>query len=191
MSQAWKIASPEDFDQILTEVQTNIVASIKAAIDNAVKVEPSTDRIYWRGRKEAIRVIPLVFGKGLSAVDWSRRGNLRGLTAAVEQLRGGPRPDQVIGAADLQGSGLSMGSQSNSLTCLPQLAGSSHGRGRSCGNVKRLEVDQRMALRQQLLADLPARRLLAQSSQYDEACLVGQVHQLDADAKRAKNGQET
>jgi DNA-binding NtrC family response regulator len=177
----------EDFDQILTEIQTNVEAAIGAAVDNAVKVEPLADRVYWRELAESIRSISPDARRQLRRVDWSSHGNLRGLTAAVEQIVAAGRiPEQVIEELPHLENSLEHDTLAKRPNLLASLVANASAADGLAGNLRRLEVDQRVAIRQQLLADTPSRRLLAERLGIDDARLLAQVHQLDRRRKRTK-----
>jgi arginine utilization regulatory protein len=174
----------EDFEEVLAEVERNVLGSFEAAIDYITQAEPHADRVYWRGRKDLLGPLSSVARRRLKAVDWSQRGNLRGLTAAVEQLLGGQRDlDQVIEELPLLEHGPER-TQYDPPDLLHRLLNSATSGDGLAGNVRRLEVEQRVALRQRLLSDYPTRRQLAAKLEIDERRLVAQVHQLDRRRRR-------
>ncbi len=74
----------EDFDAVLGSVEEGIRNRLSAAISKMLKADPYVDRDYWRTRSAALPRLTSEDRAFLRQVDWSLRGNLRGLTSVVE-----------------------------------------------------------------------------------------------------------
>jgi DNA-binding NtrC family response regulator len=172
-----------DFDLMFDAVQSSLISSMQSAIDEAVRVEPLIDREYWRARRESIRPVSAEVRHDLAKVHWGRHGNLRGLTAALEQILSTNAPaDRVIQELPILGRGES----TDDTGLLPRLfERTSDGQGLA-GHVRAIEVDQRRDLRDRLLSSSRARSLVAQRLGLSERQLLTQIHQLDRRRQQAR-----
>lgn len=76
----------EDFEAILEEVERSVRNQVLDAIDRITRVEPLAAMDYWAERRNALQPLDVATRHRLAQIDWSRHGNLRGLTAVVEQI---------------------------------------------------------------------------------------------------------
>lgn len=173
-----------DFDALLDETQSSIVQTIRRSIDDAERAEPNLDRAYWRARKDSIRGLDSGVRRKLAKIDWSRHGNLRGLTAAVEQIiAAGRKPEMVIDELPIIREAEPATEHIDGiLTRLIDQAGQGGG---VAGHVRAIEVQQRQRLREQLMSDPSLRQKLAERLSISEQQVVAQIQQLDRRRRKA------
>jgi len=166
----------DDFDYLLDGVEDSVIGAIKDAIDHADRVESELDREFWRARKENIVRLDKLARRALAQVDWSRHGNLRGLTAAVEQMIANGRGyEDVIEELPLVLADHVPGARNGLLERLLQVAVPGEG---LVGQVKAVEVQLRDQLRTQLIANVDLRRQLALQMSISEQQLSTQLRGL-------------
>jgi DNA-binding NtrC family response regulator len=177
----------DDFDDLLDGVQDAVIASISHAIENAEKVEPDLDREFWRKRKGSIKRLDNAARRALTQVDWSRHGNLRGLSVTVEQIiASGRGHNAALEELPLVSTDHDAGAAGGLLERLLQAAAPGEG---LLGQVRAVEVQLRDQLRTQLLADTPLRRQLARQMNITEQQLAVQLRGLAR--RRLKSAGET
>ena len=166
----------EDFDELLDGVERSVLAAITEAIDRADTVEPELDREFWRGRKEGVKRLDKAARRALADVDWSRHGNLRGLSTTVEQIiANGRSPVAVLEELPIVGAEQHASARDGLLERLLQVARPGEG---LAGQVKAVEVQLRDELRAHLSSDRPLRRQLARQMNLSEQQLSAQLREL-------------
>jgi transcriptional regulator with PAS, ATPase and Fis domain len=78
----------DDFDLLFEAIEDATISRLRKTIENMLKADPNLDRGYWRPKMTAITKLDATQRTALSRVPWSKHGNLRGLTSAVESLVG-------------------------------------------------------------------------------------------------------
>lgn len=180
---------PEDFDALVDEVQKNVLDSLASAVENASRVEPALDRNYWRKWQGELRPVSRKERTQLRRVDWGSHGNIRGLTSAIEQVIGAGRDiEQVLEELPVIAHGTETTARNHG-GLLHQLIKEATADEGLSGNVKRLEVLERAALRERLLVDGFTRRKLAERLHVDDQQLLSQVYQLDRRRRKAAGGE--
>lgn len=151
----------EDFDAILDTVEANTRARLSAAIDKMLKVEPEADRAYWIGRTETLPILSKEDRAFLAKIDWSQRGNLRGLTSVVDLVinRGIAAEEAVEYTGDRVGTGGEPGDPIEAIieAALQQPAGASG----LVGHISIVERQLRGRLHDRLRGDITLQRRLA------------------------------
>jgi DNA-binding NtrC family response regulator len=166
----------EDFDELLDGVERSVLAAITEAIDRADTVEPELDREFWRGRKEGVKRLDKAARRALADVDWSRHGNLRGLSTTVEQIiANGRSPVAVLEELPIVGAEQHASARDGLLERLLQVARPGEG---LAGQVKAVEVQLRDELRAHLSSDRLLRRQLARQMNLSEQQLSAQLREL-------------
>lgn len=166
----------EDFDELLEGVQESVRDSIANAIDHADTVEPKLDRDFWRERRKSIPRIDDTARRRLSKVDWSRHGNLRGLSAAVEQIIATGRPiDELLEELPLVIANQLSRSEDGLVERLLEVAEPGSG---LAGHMRTVEVQLRDQLRARLAKDLTLLRRLARKLNLTEQQLSVQLRDL-------------
>lgn len=166
----------EDFDELLDGVERSILAAITDAIDRADTVEPELDREYWRGRKEAVKRLDKAARRALAGVDWSRHGNLRGLSTTVEHIiANGRSPVAVLEELPIVTAEQQASARDGLLERLLQTARPGEG---LAGQVRVVEVQLRDELRAHVASDRPLRRQLARQMHLTEQQLSAQLREL-------------
>lgn len=170
----------EDFGLLYEQLETGLIASMKAAIDNAAAVDIGVDREFWLARRDAIGPLDADVRRKLAVVDWSRHGNLRGLTSAIEQLlaHGGSVTDVIARLPRVVTGAALSATDAISETLLSQLLRRQPEETGLAGQLRVLELERRLALRAQLMADPAARKRLAEQFATTEEKLLPQIHQL-------------
>lgn len=183
---------PEDFDLLFEEVQNTLLASMRGSIDSALIADPEMDGEYWRARSAALRPTDERVRQRLSEVDWSRHGNLRGLTGALEQiLAHDADAEEVIRHLPvLEPDDDSLGSTGQPSDWVARLLERTAEGDGLAGHVRALEVEQRLALRARLLADGAARQRLARKLGISESKLSQQINQLGRTRRRSREEEE-
>lgn len=74
----------EDFEAILDSIVAGVHERLSTAILKMTTADPYVDHEYWKTRAAAIPSLTSEDRSFLRNVDWSPRGNLRGLTSVVE-----------------------------------------------------------------------------------------------------------
>lgn len=175
-----------DFDLMFDAVESALIREMKKAIDDADRVEPLLDREYWRSRKESITRVSADVRRLLAKVQWSKHGNLRGLTAALEQiLATNAPPERVIEELPT----LVRGENADATGLLPRLLDRAPDGQGLAGHVRAIEVEQRRDLRDNLLGDLRTRQMVAQRLGLSERQLVTQIQQLDRRRQQARKAE--
>jgi transcriptional regulator with AAA-type ATPase domain len=173
----------EDFDLLFSNVEDSVLSNLKRDIDRLL-LEPTVARSYWVERLANLRPLESRIRRRLASVKWGEFGNLRGLTAAVEQLIGTNRdPDEIV--RGLKTIGEHQDSEAteveNLFARLMKRPASSEGVAAHC---RALELEARRALRDDLLETPGKLSQLAKSLQVDESSLRVQLRQLDRERKR-------
>jgi DNA-binding NtrC family response regulator len=98
----------EDFDLLLDGVQDAVIRITRSSMEELCTTDPDIDRGYWRARMDTLKPLQRSDRDFLRKVPWGPRGNLRGLTAAVEQiLSTGTNAEEIVAnltAYDVQGT---------------------------------------------------------------------------------------
>lgn len=169
----------EDLGVILTEVENSIIARRVAEIERICGVDPEVDRGFWREHAASPRRLTEEEKRALIGVDWTRFGNIRGLTHAVEKvLRGVALGDALATLIPVEGEGPSRGSASGP-SLLAQLLSRTGGGGGLAGQVREIELEQRRELRELLQADPDAKLRLAEVMGLEKEKIDYQAQQLD------------
>jgi transcriptional regulator with AAA-type ATPase domain len=168
----------EDFDALLSSIEANVIDLTTRYIDALLNADRFADREYWPSRKTAIAPLSRDVRRQLAGVDWSRYGNLRGVTAAVERIvSSGTDVHRVIDelAPITAGDEGRENSAENILDVLLQRTADGQG---LVGHVRAAEVQFRRDLRDRLLDDAGMRRRLSQQLDIPQPQLLTQIHQL-------------
>jgi DNA-binding NtrC family response regulator len=170
----------EDFDLILDGLQEELLRSTRATIEDAIRVDPLVDRPYWRNRIQLLSPVGHSVRRRLAALDWARHGQLRGLTAALDQIiSGGRNVDAVIeGLPNLPPGGMVAG-PAHPGDLFERLMQCSPGSRGLAGHLRELEIEQRRALSERLLKDSRDRRRLAARLGIHDTTMQRQLRQLD------------
>ena len=178
----------EDLIPIIGSVQSDLIQGYKNWLSEICVAEPKVDRGYWEKKAEELQPVADEVAQLLSTVDWDSYGNLRGLTQALRKIVIRRRdPKEVISGLqrvplDRLGGTVSPEELLNKLlTRKPDRAG-------LAGHLRAVEVEQRRALRDLLVSDISARRVLAQALDIDEEKLLYQIQQMDRSRRRTRRG---
>jgi DNA-binding NtrC family response regulator len=172
-----------DFDLMFDAVESALIGEMKKAIEDADRVEPLLDREYWRSRKESITPVSADVRRLLAKVQWGKHGNLRGLTAALEQiLATNAPPERVIEELPT----LVRAESPDAAGLLPRLFERTPDGQGLAGHVRAIEVEQRRDLRDNLLGDLRTRQMVAHRLGLSERQLLTQIQQLDRRRQQAR-----
>jgi DNA-binding NtrC family response regulator len=176
----------EDFNLILDQLQETVLADCKREIDRMMKVEQKyLDRPYWESYCHAHGGLTESDRKLLATADWSGRGNMRGLTSAVQRiLTGGKSAEEAL-------AGLSEAPEQKEHpaalpTLLERLIRRPLGGQGLAGHLRAIEVDQRRELREYLLSNHDAKQRVADALGLDEPTVSQQLHQLDRRRTRGR-----
>lgn len=170
---------PEDFDAVFDGVQTSLLDAMRHAIDDACRQDPASDRAYWIGRRERIVPVPDRVRRQFKKIDWGEHGNLRGLSAALEQVIAvGASPAAVLERLP-RVSSTQEGWGENRVDLLSDLMTRATGGVGLAGQVKEIEVANRGVLRTRLLADESVRRRLAKRLGVSGEQILASIYQLD------------
>ena len=151
----------EDFEAILTTVETNARERLSAAITKTLTVEPNADRAYWLERAASLPVLTMKDRAFLRQIDWSQRGNLRGLTSVVDLVvnRGMSAEDAA------ESAGERVGIESNSVDPVDAIIEAAlrlpAGGSGLVGHVNAIERQLRNRLHERLRSDKGMQRRLA------------------------------
>ena len=170
----------EDFDAVFDEVQTTLIDAARRAIGDAIREETLVDRGYWLAKQREIGPAGDAVRRQFSRLDWSRFGNLRGLSAALEKvIAGGARAEAVLenltpvtGAPGFTDVDASSDILAELLRCAVPGAG-------LAGSIKAIEVQHRTRLREQLRSDSSIREQLATRLGMTGEQLIAAAQQLD------------
>lgn len=174
----------DDFDLIVTDIEQVALTAMRARIDNLLTVDKKADREYWRTRMERLRGLDQFQRATLKAVPWGKHGNLRGLTAAVEQIIGTgidarlavarlPRMEEGPEAVPVFESNL-----------LDRLLARPRAAGGLAANLRDIELEERQRLQTVLQDDPRSLKRLATSLGVDESKVKSQLRTI-ARARRA------
>jgi DNA-binding NtrC family response regulator len=169
----------DDFDQILDQSQTIVLGIAKAEIDRMVMVEQADlDRSYWLSMRESMTPLNENARRLLAQVDWSARGNMRGLMAVIQKIIVGQKsPEEAIASVAKIMSLEDHPADAGPALLERLLRRTSDGQGLA-GRLREIEVDQRRELQDFLLSDRAATKRLAAALGLDENGLSSQIHQL-------------
>ena len=175
----------EDFDEILSTLESAVRESIIQSIDHITRVDEFAAREYWAARRNRVPVLTTQDRKRLAQVQWSRYGNLRGLAAVVEQImaRGLDAEDVLANLPSLEAKEEVPDITSAMIEGLRRRSPSSIG---LAGHVAALETEVRQSVRDRLRSDASARRGLSERLNIPEDSLAIQIHQLARTRKRRK-----
>lgn len=180
---------PEDFEPIFDGVQLSLLDATRQAIDHVCREDPAADRAYWVGRRERLMPVSDRVRRQFQEVDWSEHGNLRGLTAALEQVIGvGASPGAVLERLPRVSSKQEQSREAPFDLLTDLMARATTGLGLA-GHVKEIEVANRAVLRARLLADRPAQQRLAERLGVSCEQILTSIYQLDR--RRMGAGGET
>ena len=169
----------EDLSLIVDNIQAAVVEDYKRRVEKLCTADPAVDRAYWRRRVDAIRLIDEAALSVLTAADWARLGNLRGLTTAVERIViGGEQPSYVLGTLPTISDGRSA-DPPDARTLLTRLLVRSADGGGLAQHVRAVELEDRARLRDLLGQDSGAHAALAKALGVPEDRLAIQAQQLD------------
>jgi|ERR1051326_9137991 DNA-binding NtrC family response regulator len=169
----------EDLEAIVTAMELDILARYRAEIEDLCRADKDVDRRFWRDRAAALRPLTRDERGVLLGVDWTRYGNMRGLTYALQRvlLQGDDAHTIITNLESIStapASGLS-----GARALLAALMARRPGRAGLAMHVRAIEVEQREELRRLLQADSAARAHLAEALKLDKDKLVPQLQQLD------------
>ena len=174
----------DDFDALLDGIETPLLHGIRRAMETLSGSDPDVDRGYWRGRIDALRPMNRAARDYLRQVAWGPRGNLRGLTAAVEQiLTIGADPKTVT--ANLPSVQQARSQPRNDDLLNRLLARAQTGDGLAA-HLRAIEREERSVLREKLQGDRVSLTRLAQALAIDESKLRTQLRHIDR-KRRAEN----
>jgi len=178
-------ARMDDFDFILEEIQRWVFDAVKKRVDRLKLADPRS--IDWEGLKsfaESVRPLTPDAREQLRKVDWARFGNLRGLQGAVEQATAGHRPvEEVIAGLTPAPSPDAEGAPDPDM--LEELLLRPANNRTLVAQVREIEFDRRVALRERLSTDRRARLALSRKMNVSERVLKEQSYQL---SRRRING---
>jgi transcriptional regulator with GAF, ATPase, and Fis domain len=174
----------DDFDSVVADIEQVTLTAMRARIDNLLTVDKKADREYWWTHKGRLRGLDQSQRDVLRAVPWGKHGNLRGLTAAVEQIMGTgidarlavarlPRMEEGPEAVPAFDSSL-----------LDRLLARPRAAGGLAANLRDIELEERQRLQTILQDDPSSLRRLAASLGVDESKVKSQLRTI-ARARRA------
>ena len=169
----------EDFDLIVSELESTIIRSAKAEIDRLRTIgQGQVDRAYWEQHEKSIVGLTHSARARLRKVDWQAHGNVRGLTAVLQKiLVGNETPDDAISTL-ASPTGEARGP--SDVAALFELLVSRQSADLGlAGRLREIEVEQRGQLRTFLEQRTEARERLAQALGIDDTRLTQQMQQLD------------
>ena len=176
----------DDFDVLLDGVQDAVIRMMRSAIEELSTTDTAIDRGYWRGRMETLKPLKQAYRESLRRVAWSSHANLRGLTAAVEQILGtGADPDTVLASLPKY---LSPEAESNEQDDLLARLLSRSSTGERLGtHVKAIERENRRSLRAKLHLDRSALIRLSDTLGIEPEKLRLQLKDIDRDRRNSED----
>jgi DNA-binding NtrC family response regulator len=175
----------EDFEEILSALETAVRARIIDAIDHIVRADPLAAKDYWAHRRQTIPTLSAQDRKRLGSMDWARHGNLRGLTAVVELvLNRGLDPVEAV-ETFLRIDAEPPTAADPISVMLDGLLRRGPTSGGLAGHVSALEDESRALLRDRLRGDRTLLSQLAHRLDIPLDTLLTQVHQLARTRRRA------
>jgi DNA-binding NtrC family response regulator len=175
----------EDFDALLDGIEIPLIDGVRRTMEKLSAADPDVDRAYLRSRIEALRPMKRAARDDLRQVAWGSRGNLRGLTAAVERiLTIGADPKTVIAnlpsvqQADLQ-------SRNNDL--LGRLLARARTGDGLAAHLRAVEREERRALREKLQGDRISFARVVEALGIDESKLRAQLRHID---RKRRSGED-
>ncbi len=170
----------DDFDLLLDEVQRLLREAFRRAVDDAKLADSAFDREYWQRRLDSFRLLTDTSRNILRGVEWTQHGNLRGLTAAVDQILANDRdPKTVVAELPLVTSPSPQLFDDGSAGLLGRLLKREGDGDGLAGHLRAIEVEGRRDLRDLLLDNEASRRRLARALGIAEPKLLAQIQQLD------------
>ena len=172
----------EDFDLLLDGVQDAVIRITRTNIEELCTTDSAIDRGYWRARMDALKPLQRADRDFLRQISWGPRANLRGLTAAVEQILATGADAKTVLAnlpiydaqtPDLPGDGDLF---HRLMACDP----TGDGLG---AHVRTLELEGRKALRARLQADRGSLTRLSKALGIEQEKLRLQVRDLGRDRR--------
>ena len=177
----------EDFDLILDEVERNVLLTKGRLYCGTERTVPGPQLLGGTTKGSRAR-FPTAIRRRLRRIDWSHRGNVRGLAAALEQIIAAGRDiEQIIDELPVITHADERGSEGRTglLSQLLELATKDEG---LLGNLRRLEVEHRAIIRESILGNELIRRRLADKLGTTEQHLIRQVYELDRRRRRLPRG---
>lgn len=175
----------EDFPELLSDLEESVRQHISVTITSMVQVESLAATDYWNARQLNIPRLESDDRRYLASIDWSKYGNLRGLTAVVELIL-----TRGVDAKDALGMQPAMDcdTETGDLTSvmIDDLLRRSPSANGLAGHISALEHDYRSSLRDRLRSDPALLARLAAQLGIAPDTLSYQVQQLARDRTRRR-----
>jgi DNA-binding NtrC family response regulator len=166
----------EDLSDIVESIRSSAVDRYRNRLRNIIRQDPDVDRGFYEAQADLGR-LPESSREILAQTEWSKFGELRGLTNVIERT--------VLGGEELTAVLRSLQpietpeATSEALGLYDALLRDRSPGGGLAGRVKGIEKRQRAELREELLANRGELQRLAKAFGVDERALVAQVRELD------------
>jgi DNA-binding NtrC family response regulator len=176
----------EDLAVIVGELEKSIVDRHRAEINRVCGADAEVDRGYWRDLGDGLSPLTHEDRRIVREVDWSRYGNMRGLTHALERivLQGADAREVVESLQPISGATTNVPGGARGL--LASLLARRPSRGGLALHLREVELEQRRALRKLLQADSSARASLVEALKLEKEKIVHQMQQLDRSRRQER-----
>jgi DNA-binding NtrC family response regulator len=176
----------DDFDFLLDGIEHSVLRILRRSIEELSTTDPHVDRGYWRRRIDDLKPLKQTHRDFLRQVPWESRANLRGLTAAIEQIIAtGAEPEAIV--ASLPTSQPSHAESNEEDSLLRQLIAQDRTGGRLGTHVKAIERERRRSLRVKLQSDRTAFAQLSEVLGIEPEQLRIQLRDIDRDRRTAED----
>jgi len=177
----------EDFELLVDDIERTTITRLRKTIDAMLQADPKLlDRDYWRARIDSISGLNRAQRDALRDVPWGKHGNLRGLTAAIEQLIGtGTDVRSVVSRLPKLDQGPEGNATGGTSLLERLLARNATGEGLAA-HLRAIELDDRRLVQAMLQNDPKALQCLADTLGIDASKVRGQLRTI-ARERRARD----
>jgi DNA-binding NtrC family response regulator len=177
-----------DFDLLLDGIEAPLIDNIRETMSDLSKADEHAARGYWRTRMETLKPMKRADRDVLKQVSWSSHGNLRGLTAAVEQILAiGADPRTVV--ANLPRLETTGRSPQSTDGLFERLLARGRTDGGLAAQLRAIEREDRRTLREKLQGDRNALRRLSEALGIDATKLRSQLRHIDRERRFGEDSQ--
>ena len=177
-----------DIPHILRTLEDDIRSRYLRRIQELCRADPQVDRAYWSDRAAGLRRLDDADINYLATIQWSRHGNLRGLSSVVEQIVVGERDARAI-VADLPiVSEEHTGHEEWPMDLLDRVLRRGNTGAGLAAHVRAIEIENRSELRRLLMREPALGTRLCVSLGISESSLPHQILQLDRARTGARRG---
>ncbi|MFC2171390.1 sigma 54-interacting transcriptional regulator [Acidobacteriota bacterium] len=171
----------EDLRYLMEAIQNQVVDRYNEVVNHILKTDPSIDRGFYSKFSKKSTTLSERDYDGLIAADWSKRGELRGITYAIEQiLLGGQSVEKVI--RDLPFCETEDFHSEKELDVILEWLRIREPEGSGlAAHLRKFELERRVKLKKVLLENPELRNLIAEKLQIDSERFLRQVRQLGRD----------